>query len=477
MIYLDNAATTRPCEAAVQATLRTLTEDWGNPSSVHRLGISAARLLQRSRQSVAAALGAQPERVFFTSCGTEADNWAIFSGAERMAKRGRHAITTAVEHHAVLNPMKKLEERGFEVTYLQPDALGRVTLEQLQGALRKDTVLVSIMMVNNESGAVMPIEKMAKLTHRVCPDAIFHTDAVQGFFKVPFRASTLGADAISVSGHKIHASKGVGALYLRPGLNLPPLIYGGGQESKLRSGTEMLPLIAGFAAGLVVRLLNRLFRRIPQDLDHIKTGLLVPLLSLLFVGWLMLMVVNPPLGRFNRWMSLCLSEMQGGSRLLLGALLGGMMATDYGGPINKAAYVSGTLALVDLQYDLMAAVMAGGMVPPLGLALACMLFPTRFTASERRSVPQTAIMGLSFVTEGALPFSLRDPLRVGPSCIAGSALAGFLAIFLGCKCPAPHGGLFLLPVMGNPLGFLGALLGGSLLAALLLGLLKKPLKQ
>lgn len=167
----------------------------------------------------------------------------------------------------------------------------------------------------------------------------------------------------------------------------------------------------------------------------------------------------------------------GGSRLLLGALLGGMMATDYGGPINKAAYVSGTLALVTLQYDLMAAVMAGGMVPPLGLALACMLFPTRFTASERRSVPQTAIMGLSFVTEGALPFALRDPLRVGPSCIAGSALAGFLAIFLGCGCPAPHGGLFLLPVMGNPLGFLGALLGGSLLAALLLGLLKKPLKQ
>lgn len=236
-------------------------------------------------------------------------------------------------------------------------------------------------------------------------------------------------------------------------------------------------LIGGFAAGLIVLLLNRLLDRIPQELSHIKTGLLVPACSLLFIGWLMLMVVNPPLGRFNRWMSLCLSKMQGGSRLLLGALLGGMMATDYGGPINKAAYVSGTLALVTLQYDLMAAVMAGGMVPPLGLALACMLFPTRFTASERRSVPQTAIMGLSFVTEGALPFSLRDPLRVGPSCIAGSALAGFLAIFLGCKCPAPHGGLFLLPVMGNPLGFLGALLGGSLLAALLLGLLKKPLKQ
>lgn len=158
-------------------------------------------------------------------------------------------------------------------------------------------------------------------------------------------------------------------------------------------------LIGGFAAGLIVLLLNRLLDRIPQELSHIRTGLLVPTGSLLFIGWLMLMIVNPPLGRFNRWMSLCLSKMQGGSRLLLGALLGGMMATDYGGPINKAAYVSGTLALVDLQYDLMAAVMAGGMVPPLGLALACMLFPTRFTASERRSVPPDCDHG-TFLRDG-----------------------------------------------------------------------------
>ena len=248
MIYLDNAATTRPCGAAVQAITRTLTQDWGNPSAVHRFGITAARLLQQSRKSVAQALGAQPDRVFFTSCGTEADNWAIFSAAERMGKRGKHIVTTAVEHHAVLNPMKKLAERGFDVTFLQPDALGRITLEQLQAALRKDTILVSIMMVNNESGAVMPIERMAKLTHRLCPDAIFHTDAVQGFFKLSFRASALGADLISVSGHKIHGPKGVGALYLRPGLNLPPYLHGGGQEGGLRSGTEGLPLIAGFAA-------------------------------------------------------------------------------------------------------------------------------------------------------------------------------------------------------------------------------------
>ena len=257
MIYLDNAATTRPCAEAIDAITKTLTDGWGNPSSVHRHGIEAARLLRRSRQDVAEALGAETDRIFFTSGGTEADNWAIFSAAERLGKRGHHIVTTAIEHHAVLHPMKKLEERGLEVTYLQPDELGRVTLADLQAALRKDTVLVSIMMVNNESGAVMPIEKMAKLTHRLCPNALFHTDAVQGFFKIPFRARTLGADLISVSGHKVHASKGVGALYLRPNLQLPAYLHGGGQESGLRSGTEALPLIAGFGAACRAGLAGR----------------------------------------------------------------------------------------------------------------------------------------------------------------------------------------------------------------------------
>lgn len=270
----------------------------------------------------------------------------------------------------------------------------------------------------------------------------------------------------------------------RPGL-MPGLMGGYLAQTGMTTATKLswIPsgfwggLIAGFAAGLVVRLLNRLFRRIPQDLDHIKTGLLVPLLSLLFVGWLMLMVVNPPLGRFNRWMSLALAKLQGGSRLVLGAVLGALMATDYGGPINKAAYVTGTLAVTNSQYDLMAAVMAGGMIPPLGLALACLLFPTRFTKAERRTVPQNLVMGASFVTEGALPFALRDPLRVVPSCMAGSALAGFLTVLFGCGCPAPHGGLFLLAVIGNPLGFLAALAAGSLLTTLLVGMLKKPVKS
>lgn len=256
MIYLDNAATTRPCAEAVEAITKTLTEDWGNPSAQYRFGIDAARLLRSARQSVAEALGAETDRVFFTSGGTEADNWAIFAAAERLGKRGRHIVTTAVEHHAVLHPMQKLQERGFAVTYLQPDSLGRISAESLQAALRPDTVLVSIMMVNNESGAVMPIEAMAKLTHRLCPNALFHTDAVQGFFKVPFRARTLGADLISVSGHKIHAGKGVGALYMAK--NLPPYLHGGGQESGLRSGTENLPMIAGFGAACKAQLPKRM---------------------------------------------------------------------------------------------------------------------------------------------------------------------------------------------------------------------------
>ena len=249
MIYLDNSATTRPCAEAVEATTRAMTENWGNPSALYGFGIDTARLLRTARQQVAAAMGAEPDRVFFTSGGTEADNWAVFSTAKRYGKKNKHIITTAIEHHAILNCMKELEAQGFEVTYLQPDNLGRITLDALKAALRKDTILVSIMMVNNEVGSVMPIEKMAKLTHRMCPDAIFHTDAVQGFLKVPFAAKTLGADLISVSSHKVHGPKGVGALYISPRLkSFPALLHGGGQEGNFRSGTEGTPAIFGFAA-------------------------------------------------------------------------------------------------------------------------------------------------------------------------------------------------------------------------------------
>ncbi len=249
MIYLDNSATTKPCAEAVEAMTKSLTEGWANPSALYSFGFDAAKELRAARHTVAAAMGAEPDRVFFTSGGTEADNWAIFSTVKRYGKKNKHIITTAIEHHAILHCMKELETQGYEVTYLQPDELGRVTLDSLKAALRPDTILVSIMMVNNEVGSVMPIAQMAKQTHRVCPNAIFHTDAVQGFLKVPFSAKTLGADLISVSSHKVHGPKGCGALYISPRLkSFPAMIQGGGQESGYRSGTEGTPAIFGFAA-------------------------------------------------------------------------------------------------------------------------------------------------------------------------------------------------------------------------------------
>ena len=249
MIYLDNSATTKPCKEAVEAMTKALAENWGNPSALYDFGIDAAHGLRSARSQVAAAMGAEPDRVFFTSGGTEADNWTIFGTAKRYGKKNKHIITTAIEHHAILNCMKELESQGFEVTYLQPDELGRITLDSLKAALRKDTCLVSVMMVNNEVGSVMPIAQMAKLTHRLCPDAVFHTDAVQGFLKIPFAAKTLGADLISVSSHKVHGPKGAGALYISPRLkSFPALLLGGGQEGGYRSGTEATPAIFGFAA-------------------------------------------------------------------------------------------------------------------------------------------------------------------------------------------------------------------------------------
>ena len=249
MIYLDNSATTKPCDEAVAAITTALTDGWANPSALYGFGIDAAHALRTARNQVASAMGAEHDRVFFTSGGTEADNWAIFGAARRFGKKNKHIITTAIEHHAILHCMKELEAQGFEITYLQPDELGRITLDSLKTALRKDTFLVSIMMVNNEVGSVMPISQMARLTHRICPDAIFHTDAVQGFMKVPFTAKTLGADLISVSSHKVHGPKGAGALYISPRLrSFPALLFGGGQESNLRSGTEATPAILGFAA-------------------------------------------------------------------------------------------------------------------------------------------------------------------------------------------------------------------------------------
>ena len=246
--YLDNAATTKVCDEAAQAALAAMTENYGNPSSTHTKGREANRLLESARKQVSAALGCASGELIFTSCGSESDNWAIINGAEAMKRRGKHIISSAVEHDAVRRSLDELESRGFEVTSLAPDEKGGISLDSVVSALRDDTILVSLMLVNNETGAVTDISSIAKAVKKACPAALVHTDAVQGFMKVPFSAKSLGADMVSISGHKIHAPKGVGALYVKNGLKLKPFIIGGSQENGRRAGTEAMPQIAAFGA-------------------------------------------------------------------------------------------------------------------------------------------------------------------------------------------------------------------------------------
>ncbi len=245
--YLDNSATTRVCPEAAQAALDAMLETYGNPSSTYTKGRDARKLLDRSRRSISAALGCEPAELVFTSCGTESDNWALLSGADSMFRKGRHILTSAVEHDAVRQSAAELERRGFEVTYLMPDASGAIDPESVREALRPDTILVSLMLVNNETGAVTDIASVSRILKEENSPALLHTDAVQGFMKVEFTPKGLGADLVSISGHKIHAPKGIGALYIRRGLRLRPYIMGGSQEDGRRAGTEALPQIAAFA--------------------------------------------------------------------------------------------------------------------------------------------------------------------------------------------------------------------------------------
>lgn len=246
--YLDNAATTPVSPAVAQAALEVMTGIYGNPSARYPLGSEAERRLKADRQRVAQALGCQSSEVVFTSCGTEGDNWAIQAAVEKNRRVGRRIVTTGVEHAAVLEPIRALEQQGWEVTYLKPDESGVVRLSELEAVLGEDTALVSMMLVNNELGSVQPVAEAVRLTRAKAPRAIFHTDAVQGFLKVPFTPKGLGVDLLTVSGHKIHAPKGIGALYIRSGLKLQPMLLGGGQEGGLRSGTEPTAQIAAFAA-------------------------------------------------------------------------------------------------------------------------------------------------------------------------------------------------------------------------------------
>ena len=252
--YLDHAATTPVPKVVADAVYEVLTQQYGNPGSQYPMGREAHALVERCRGELAAALGCRAEEFVFTSCGTESDNCALRLAAWQGRHAGRHIITTAVEHNAVLEPCRQLEQEGYEVTYLKPGRDGCVTAEQVEGALREDTVLVSMMLVNNETGCVFPVGETAKLLKRRGSKALLHTDAVQGFLKIPFTAASLGADLISVSGHKLGAPKGVGGLYIGPRVRAQrPLLAGGGQENGRRSGTEATAQLAGFAKAVELR--------------------------------------------------------------------------------------------------------------------------------------------------------------------------------------------------------------------------------
>ena len=245
-IYLDNAATTRVCPEAAEAAMNAMVNDYGNPSSTHAKGRAAMKLVHNARKQVAAALGCESWELAFTSCGSESDNWALWSGAQYVSRKGGHVISSTVEHDAIRHALDELERRGYEVTRLTPGESGAVTPEQVRDALREDTIMVSLMLVNNETGAVTDIAAISRLLKKANPGALMHTDAVQGFLKVPFTAKSLGADLISISGHKIHAPKGIGALCIRKGVRLKPLIVGGAQEDGRRAGTENVPYICAF---------------------------------------------------------------------------------------------------------------------------------------------------------------------------------------------------------------------------------------
>ena len=301
MIYLDHAATTPIPTAVADAMYAVLTKQFGNPSSQYAMGLEMKKQLERWRETVAAALGCQAKQLFFTSCGTEGDNWAITAACWQNRRAGRHIVTTAVEHSAVRECCKWLEQQGYEVTYLKPDSRGDLTAEQILSAVRPDTALVSVMLVNNELGTVYPLAEVAQGLAAKNPKTLLHTDAVQGFLKIPFTARTLGVDFITLSGHKIGGPKGVGALYIGPRVRNPkPLLAGGGQESGLRSGTEATAQLAGFAKAVELRMegleeslrhmaavkahaLERL--RLIPDLRVIADGQAPHILAVSLVGW------------------------------------------------------------------------------------------------------------------------------------------------------------------------------------------------
>lgn len=262
--YLDNSATTRAFDDVAQLVADTMTKEYGNPSSMHHYGKVAEDIVKKAKKQIAATLHCNEKEILFTSGGTESDNMALIGTARSREKEvGRHLITSSIEHPAILETMKYLEKQGFEVTYLPVDKNGQVSVEVLKNAIRPDTILVSIMLVNNEIGALMPIEECGKVIKQVNPKTYFHVDAVQGYGKFHINPSKMGIDLMSVSGHKIHGPKGTGFLYVKNGVRIVPINYGGGQQQGMRSGTENVPGIAG---------LGRAAEEIYENLDsHVAT--------------------------------------------------------------------------------------------------------------------------------------------------------------------------------------------------------------
>ena len=244
-IYLDNSATTKVCRQAVDKMVEIMTEKYGNPSSLHSKGHEAEKELEETRQIIADFLSVEKEEIYFTSGGTEGNNTAVFGAVGALKRRGKRIITSSAEHSSVIESVQKLEKDGYEVIYLLPDESGKISLESISNAVTKDTVLVSIMAVNNETGSINPVEKIKKIIEKANSPALLHADAVQAFGKIPLKPKKWGIDILTASSHKIHGPKGAGILYLRKGARIMPLHYGGEQEKKLRPGTEPLPNICG----------------------------------------------------------------------------------------------------------------------------------------------------------------------------------------------------------------------------------------
>lgn len=247
MIYLDHAATTSVCPEAVETMVEVMTKEFGNPSSRHALGTSGSQRLELDRANIAKSLGCDAEELYFTSCGTEGNNWAIQMAVEIGKRVGKHIITTSIEHSAVLQPMAELERNGYEVTYLKPNKTGHISVEQVKQALRPDTILVSMMLVNNEVGTYQPVKETTQLIKKLGYQTLVHCDGVQGFLKTNCHAHDLDVDFLSISAHKIRGPKGIGGLYIRKGIKSKPWLIGGGQERGLRAGTPATAQVAGFA--------------------------------------------------------------------------------------------------------------------------------------------------------------------------------------------------------------------------------------